>query len=267
VGQLDLVTSERLVNGFGIERLCVRSGMGVNFRQTSGQPFEDLEKYSSGHSPSGAKTMDLIAERNGMTAQVPQSGAAQEGENMAEDVAWRWLAHEAHEVKAVRDSNWNREPQNRGMKVQKLVPVAIRRRETQGAERFELARDFRSQIRFERAPKEIAQASLRWRDLESRPLIRKPRTFCSATGAECQMKPDAKPRMLDSKTCRFCGVRLVHHQTRLRKKASGVLKDDCFVDARTAAKIVASEDQIFQSIRQNLQEPSRLGRITSADNS
>jgi len=130
VGQLDLLTRERLVNGFGIESRGVRSGMGVNLRQTIGQPFENAEKCGRGHPPAFAETTDVIAESNRMTVQPPPRGSAQTSEDMAKCTAWRWLAHETHETEAVRASDGKRKPQDCWMKVQVRVSVPIRRGET-----------------------------------------------------------------------------------------------------------------------------------------
>ena len=267
VGQLDLVTRERLVNRFGLERLRVRSGMGVNFRQPDGHPVENAEKCRGGHPPGFAETADVIGESNGVPVQSPAGGTAQAGEDVARQVAWRWLAHEAHEAKTMCVGNWNRQPQNGWVKVQVRVPVPIRRGETQRAKHFELPHNLGGQIRLERTPEEIAQAGLRRRSLELAARIREPRTFCREARAESQMEAHAQLRMFPGEACGFCGLRLIHHQTCLREQTGRVLKDDGFVDSRTAAKIVTGEDQGFQSRGHNLQEALSLRRINSADNS
>jgi hypothetical protein len=132
---------------------------------------------------------------------------------------------------------------------------------------LELPGNFGGKIRLERAPEEITQASLRRRNLELAACIRKPRTFCRAARAESQVQAHAQPRMLVGEASGFFSMRLIHHQTCLRQKASLMLKDDRFVDSRAAAKIVTGEDQGFQSVRRSLQETSSVSRIERADNS
>jgi len=81
------------------------------------------------------------------------------------------------------------------------------------------------------------------------------------------MQANTQLRILMGEASGFFSMRLIHHQTCLRQKASLVLKDNRFVDSRTAAKIVASEDQGFQNVRRSLHETSSVGRIERADNS
>lgn len=229
-----------IANRCGVEVAGVGSGMEVDFGEAIGEVFQESEQGGGGHVAGFAQAADLVG-----AGEVVRGARAEGGEDVTERDAWRGLAEEAGEAEAEGAGDGEREAEDRRMQMQVRVAIPIRRREAEGVEFFKLRADFGGERGGEGWAEEVAQTGLRGRWLEISGGVGERGNLGGASGAEREVQADAEARMAARDAGGFLGVRLVHHEARLREDACGVAAFDGFVDAGAAAKIVAGEDESF----------------------
>lgn len=171
---------------------------------------------------------------------------AERAEDVAEQASRFGFAHEAGEPEAVFLRDREREREDRGVKVQMQVAVPVGGCQSQVGEPLELTPDLRGEMAVKVSPEKISQPGHRGRWAEHSGAVREWRRPGGASGAQGEMKPDAKVWICAGQIGGGFGVRFVDHQAGLREDAAEVSADDGAVHGNAAAKIVAGEDECFQ---------------------